>query len=88
MRVVRLRSKAEFDGGVLAEAADVLGQVRQDVGQVRRRGDELLGRAALHTRGQPTVSRHLTVSHRTGRSVLYLRTDLAERLPGRQSDAR
>lgn len=32
--VVRLGVDAEFVGGVLAEAADVLGQVRRDVGQV------------------------------------------------------
>ncbi|MFC9281124.1 helix-turn-helix domain-containing protein [Streptomyces collinus] len=44
----------------------------------------------------PTVSHHLTalraaglaVSHRTGRSVLYLRTDLAERLLGQEPDGR
>jgi hypothetical protein len=34
VRVVRLGLEAEFVGGVLAEAANVLGQVRRDVGQV------------------------------------------------------
>ncbi|WP_232839068.1 hypothetical protein [Streptomyces triticisoli] len=34
VRVVRLGLKAEFVGGVLAEAADVLDQVRRDVCQV------------------------------------------------------
>jgi len=34
VRVVRLGFKAEFVGGVLAEAADALGQIGRDVGQV------------------------------------------------------
>jgi DNA-binding transcriptional ArsR family regulator len=48
---------------------------------------ELAARTGMPT---PTVSHHLTalraaglaVSHRAGRSVLYLRTELAERLLG------
>lgn len=34
VRVVRLGVDVELVGGVLAEAADVLGEVRRDVGQV------------------------------------------------------